>query len=107
MGCIARPEAARYTPAALGHQSGVPVRIRIMPNIPKVAPQLQRLLLVLFLVCVGMIWIKSLRTITTSADTSYPESAIVQTARLASQSGRLYPALDAPPYTAAPYGPLF
>ncbi len=50
---------------------------------------------------------KSLSTITTRADTSYPESALVQTARLASQSGRLYPALDAPPYTPAPYGPLF
>jgi hypothetical protein len=78
-----------------------------VPNLDMVFPQLQRLLLVLFLVCVGLIWIKSLSTLTTDADTSYPESALVQTARLASQSGRLYPAIDAPPYTPAPYGPLF
>jgi hypothetical protein len=54
-----------------------------MPYLQKVFPQLQRLLLVRFLVCVGMIWMKSLSTITTGADTSHPESAIVQTARLA------------------------
>ena len=78
-----------------------------MPKIQKVFPQLQRLLLVLFLVCVGMIWMQSLRAITTGADTTSPESAIVQTSRWESLSGRLYPPLDAPPYTPTPYGPLF
>ena len=78
-----------------------------MLHSPKVFPRMQQLLLVLFLVCVGTIWMKSFGTITTSADTSHPESAIVQTAQLAARSGRLYPSLDAPPYTPAPYGPLF
>lgn len=78
-----------------------------MLHSPKVFPRMQQLLLVLFLVCVGTIWTKSFGTITTSADTSHPESAIVQTAQLAARSGRLYPSLDAPPYTPAPYGPLF
>jgi hypothetical protein len=68
---------------------------------------LRRILLALFLVCAGAIWIKSLYVIGMAGDTSHPESAIIQTAWLASQSGRLYPSLDAPPYTPAPYGPLF
>ena len=40
-------------------------------------------------------------------DTTFPESAVVQTALWAKDSGRLYPALDQSPYTPAPYGPLF
>lgn len=40
-------------------------------------------------------------------DSTFPESAVVQTALWAKASGRIYPALDQSPYTAAPYGPLF
>jgi hypothetical protein len=40
-------------------------------------------------------------------DTTYPESAVVQTALWAKDSGRIYPALNEPPYTPAPYGPAF
>src|SRR5262249_50056045 len=40
-------------------------------------------------------------------DTTFPESAVVQTALWAKDSGHLYPALDESPYTPAPYGPLF
>src|SRR5215813_4113169 len=40
-------------------------------------------------------------------DTTFPESAVVQTALWAKDSGHLYPALDQSPYTPAPYGPLF
>ena len=41
------------------------------------------------------------------ADTTYPESAVVQTALWARDSGHLYPGLNEPPYTPAPYGPVF
>jgi hypothetical protein len=40
-------------------------------------------------------------------DSTFPESAVVQTALWAKASGRIYPALDQSPYTPAPYGPLF
>ena len=40
-------------------------------------------------------------------DNTYPESAVVQTAIWARDSGRIYPNLDLAPYTPAPYGPLF
>src|SRR5689334_9415276 len=40
-------------------------------------------------------------------DNTFPESAVVQTAIWAKQTGRIYPGLDASPYTPAPYGPLF
>lgn len=40
-------------------------------------------------------------------DNTFPESAVVQTAIWAKDSGRIYPALDTSPYTPAPYGPLF
>jgi hypothetical protein len=40
-------------------------------------------------------------------DSTFPESAVAQTALWAKDSGRLYPALDQSPYTPAPYGPLF
>jgi hypothetical protein len=78
-----------------------------LPRFGKAFPPLNSLLLAVFFVCVVMIWMRSLRTISTRADTSYPESALVQTARLASDSGRLYPGLDTPPYTPAPYGSIF
>jgi hypothetical protein len=70
-------------------------------------PKLQSLLLLIFFLCIGMIWVRTLGIITTPADIGYPESAPVETARLASQTGRLYPGFEAPPYTPAPYGPLF
>jgi hypothetical protein len=40
-------------------------------------------------------------------DTTFPESAVAQTALWAKASGRIYPALEQTPYTPAPYGPLF
>src|SRR5215475_9260472 len=40
-------------------------------------------------------------------DSTFPESAVVQTALWAKASGKIYPALDQSPYTPAPYGPLF
>ena len=40
-------------------------------------------------------------------DTTYPESAVVQTALWAKDSGRTYPGMNEAPYTPAPYGPLF
>jgi len=40
-------------------------------------------------------------------DSTFPESAVVQTALWSKASGRIYPALDQSPYTPAPYGPLF
>jgi hypothetical protein len=40
-------------------------------------------------------------------DTTYPESAVVQTALWARDSGHIYPGLNEPPYTPAPYGPVF
>jgi hypothetical protein len=40
-------------------------------------------------------------------DTTFPESAVAQTALWAKSTGRIYPALDQSPYTPAPYGPLF
>jgi len=40
-------------------------------------------------------------------DNTYPESAVVQTALWAGESGHLYPALHSPPFTPAPYGPVF
>ncbi len=40
-------------------------------------------------------------------DNTFPESAAVQTAEWSRQTGRIYPSLDASPYTPAPYGPLF
>lgn len=45
--------------------------------------------------------------ITAKGDNTYPESAVVQTAIWANNSGRIYPSLDQSPYTPAPYGPLF
>jgi len=49
----------------------------------------------------------ALKAINTAADTTHPESTIVQTAQWMVQSGHIYPAIAAPPYTPAPYGPLF
>ena len=40
-------------------------------------------------------------------DSTFPESAVAQTALWAKASGRIYPALEQAPYTPAPYGPLF
>jgi hypothetical protein len=40
-------------------------------------------------------------------DSTFPESAVAQTALWAKASGRIYPALEQTPYTPAPYGPLF
>jgi hypothetical protein len=40
-------------------------------------------------------------------DSTFPESAVVQTALWSEASGRVYPGLEQSPYTPAPYGPLF
>jgi hypothetical protein len=40
-------------------------------------------------------------------DSTFPESAVVQTALWAKATGHIYPGLDQSPYTPAPYGPLF
>jgi hypothetical protein len=50
---------------------------------------------------------KAAKSVSTKGDNTYPESAVVQTALWAKQSGRIYPALNRSPYTPAPYGPLF
>ncbi len=47
------------------------------------------------------------RSLEMHSDTTYPESAVVQTALWARDSGHIYPGLEEPPYTPAPYGPLF
>jgi hypothetical protein len=40
-------------------------------------------------------------------DSTFPESAVVQTALWAKASGQIYPNLNQSPFTPAPYGPLF
>ncbi len=50
---------------------------------------------------------KGVTSLFAKGDNTFPESAVVQTAVWAKDSGRIYPALDTSPYTPAPYGPLF
>jgi hypothetical protein len=92
--------------SATSANTRAPLAANIEGTLASLLP-LDRCLLVLFLACAAAIAVQSLRTIGTTSDTSYPESAIVQTALWAKQTGHLYPALNAPPYTPAPYGPLF
>src|SRR5262245_18930139 len=51
--------------------------------------------------------IKASQYLVFHGDNTYPESAVVQTALWARDSGRIYPELYLSPYTPAPYGPLF
>ena len=51
--------------------------------------------------------VKIERSLFFHGDTTYPESAVLQTALWSQDSGRVYPGLDQWPYTPAPYGPLF
>jgi len=64
-------------------------------------------MLLFFSACVALNVLMALKAISAIADTTHPESTIVQTAQWMTQSGHIYPALTAPPYTPAPYGPLF
>src|ERR1041384_4601986 len=45
--------------------------------------------------------------LTQHGDSTFPESAVVQTGIWAHETGRIYPGLNEAPYTPAPYGPLF
>lgn len=65
-------------------------------------------ILLAFLTIAGVCQILHIaRSIGVHSDTTYPESAVVQTALWARDSGHIYPGLDEPPYMPAPYGPVF
>lgn len=67
---------------------------------------LLRLLLVVFLAGTAMQCALAWRFLGMRADTTDPESAVVYLGIKASQTGRLYVPISAPPYTPAVYGPL-
>jgi hypothetical protein len=49
----------------------------------------------------------AVKAIPKTSDVTHPESAVVYSAQLAAQTGKLYSDLNAPPYTPTPYGPFF
>ncbi len=68
---------------------------------------LQWVLPAALLACAATNVVRAIRAIPSASDTTYPESAVIETAHWAWQSHRIYPSLVRPPYTPAPYGPLF
>ncbi len=68
---------------------------------------LQWVLLAALLACAATNVVRAIRAIPSASDTTYPESAVIATAHWAWRSHRIYPSLVRPPYTPAPYGPLF